>query len=262
MAMVKLNTFHWHLFDTESFSLVVESQPELSRLGAFAPNQVYTPGDVRDIVQYAKARGVRVLPEGPAHVGEGWQNMNMTTCYNMKPAATYCHSQPCGQFDPSVAELYDVLEDIYREIMENFDPDLFHMGGDGFNFNCWNSSVELQFWMIERGWALTADNFMRLWVYYHTHALERFDRVSRGEKQIILWYSALTDMPYLTEYLDRNRYIIQLWSTEPNLVHNLLENGYNLIVSDENNYYLDCGFSSWTGPGNIMINSIKVSFIN
>lgn len=72
MAMTKLNTFHWHITDSQSFPLVLNSEPELSKLGAYAPEKIYTATDVEEIVKFAKARGVRVLPEfdAPAHVGK------------------------------------------------------------------------------------------------------------------------------------------------------------------------------------------------
>lgn len=87
MAMTKLNTFHWHITDSQSFPLVLNSHPELSKLGAYAPEKVYTAADVEGIVRFAKARGVRVLPEfdAPAHVGEGWQKKELTTCFNAQP---------------------------------------------------------------------------------------------------------------------------------------------------------------------------------
>lgn len=84
------------------------------------------------IVQFARVRGIRVLPEfdAPAHVGEGWQRSGLLECFNFEPWSAYCVEPPCGQLNPTKPELYDVLEDIYTDMIELFEPDLFHMGGD------------------------------------------------------------------------------------------------------------------------------------
>lgn len=68
--------------------------------------------DITDIIEYATVRGIRVLPEfdAPAHVGEGWQNTGLVTCFNWQPWQLYCVEPPCGQFDPTKNKLYDVLE--------------------------------------------------------------------------------------------------------------------------------------------------------
>jgi hexosaminidase len=72
MALVKLNVFHWHITDSQSFPIEIKSQPQLTELGAFSKDQVYTHEDVKEIVEYAKARGIRVIPEldSPAHIGK------------------------------------------------------------------------------------------------------------------------------------------------------------------------------------------------
>lgn len=49
MAMVKLNVFHWHMTDSQSFPLVLKSHPDLSELGAYAPDKVYTIKDIIDV---------------------------------------------------------------------------------------------------------------------------------------------------------------------------------------------------------------------
>jgi len=63
MSMNKLNVLHWHLTDSQSFPLVLPSEPSLAEKGAYASHMVYTPEDVKTIVEFGLDRGVRVLPE-------------------------------------------------------------------------------------------------------------------------------------------------------------------------------------------------------
>lgn len=53
--MLKLNTFHWHVVDSQSFPLEVPEFPELSEMGAYSPEEFYSVKDVQDIVEYASA---------------------------------------------------------------------------------------------------------------------------------------------------------------------------------------------------------------
>lgn len=86
LAMVKLNVFHWHLSDTQAMPLDLKTRPELTKLGAYSPDKIYTNQDIKEIVHHAKVRGIQVIPEfdTPSHVGEGWQNTNLTLCYKGK----------------------------------------------------------------------------------------------------------------------------------------------------------------------------------
>lgn len=49
MAMAKLNVFHWHMTDSQSFPLVLKSHPDLSAIGAYSPDKIYTIKDVTDV---------------------------------------------------------------------------------------------------------------------------------------------------------------------------------------------------------------------
>lgn len=213
MAMVKLNLFHWHITDSQSFPVVIKSHPYLSKYGSYSPTKIYTAKDIKEVVDYAYVRGVRVIPEfdAPAHVGEGWQFTNLTTCFNSQPWQMFCVEPPCGQFDPSKDKLYDILEDIYRELVDMFgNPDIFHMGGDEVSMSCWAESAELRQWMIDQGWGNELEDFMRLWGYFQRNALNRLDKSVNGKSKIMLWTSTLTEEPYLLKYLDKERYIIQV----------------------------------------------------
>ncbi|KAL7732024.1 hypothetical protein ACLKA6_015787 [Drosophila palustris] len=254
MAMVKLNTFHWHITDSHSFPLEVSKRPELSKLGAYTPSKVYTHQDIQDVVEYAQVRGIRVLPEfdSPAHVGEGWQHKNMTACFNAQPWTQYCVEPPCGQLDPTVDDMYNVLQDIFSDMFKLHNPDVFHMGGDEVSVACWNSSETIRNWMTARGWGLTEADFMRLWGHYQTEALKRVDIVAQGaQPPIVLWTSRLTDEPYIDDYLDPQRYVVQIWTKGDDLViKKILKRGFRIIVSNYDALYFDCGGAGWVDGGN------------
>ncbi|EDV95872.1 chitooligosaccharidolytic beta-N-acetylglucosaminidase [Drosophila grimshawi] len=254
MAMVKLNTFHWHITDSHSFPLEVSKRPELSKLGAYTPSKVYTHADVEDIVEYGRERGIRVMPEfdSPAHVGEGWQHKNMTACFNAQPWMQYCVEPPCGQLDPTVDDMYNVLEDIFSDMFKLHNPDVFHMGGDEVSVSCWNSSETIRNWMLKRGWGLTEADFMRLWGHYQEEALKRVDRVANTTNTpVIMWTSKLTNAPYIDDYLDPSRYIIQIWTEgHDKVIQEILKRGYRIIVSNYDALYFDCGGAGWVTGGN------------
>ncbi|KAL6514996.1 hypothetical protein OROGR_020575 [Orobanche gracilis] len=63
MSMNKLNVFHWHITDLQSFPLVVPSEPELAAKGAYGKDMMYTAADVKKVVEYGMTHGVRVVPE-------------------------------------------------------------------------------------------------------------------------------------------------------------------------------------------------------
>ncbi|KAH9503393.1 hypothetical protein Btru_072904 [Bulinus truncatus] len=73
MAMNKLNVFHWHVVDAQSFPYNSTTFPELALKGAYSPDQVYSQSDVQEIINYAAQRGIRVLPEfdTPGHA-QSW----------------------------------------------------------------------------------------------------------------------------------------------------------------------------------------------
>jgi hexosaminidase len=94
MAMVKLTTFHWHMVDSQSFPLEVPEFPELSAKGAYGSSLVYSTNDVQNIVTYAAARGIDVLPEvdTPGHtavIAESYPEH--IACADATPWATYAN---------------------------------------------------------------------------------------------------------------------------------------------------------------------------
>lgn len=65
----KLNVFHWHATDSQSWPLYFKSHPEISKKGAYSARETYSPADVQKVISYAESLGIRVVIEVdmPAH---------------------------------------------------------------------------------------------------------------------------------------------------------------------------------------------------
>ncbi|CAK9803038.1 Chitooligosaccharidolytic beta-N-acetylglucosaminidase [Anthophora quadrimaculata] len=255
MAMSKLNTLHWHIIDSHSFPYKSKTWPSFSKYGSYAAEKIYDQEDVNEIVEYGLIHGVRILPEfdAPAHVGEGWQWVgdDAVVCFNAEPWQNYCVEPPCGQLNPTNEKIYELLEGIYKDMLEDFQPDLFHMGGDEVNLNCWRSSPVITNWMqTVKGWNLTESSFYMLWNYFQEKALEKLTNANNGKQiPVILWTSGLTNEENL-KYLDPSKYIVQIWATKNDpTIARLLRNNFPVIFSNYDSLYLDCGFSAWIGEG-------------
>ncbi len=61
MAAVKLNVFHWHLSENQGFRVESKKFPKLAEMGS--DGLFYTQAEVRDLIAYARERGIRVVPE-------------------------------------------------------------------------------------------------------------------------------------------------------------------------------------------------------
>ena len=61
MAAVKLNVFHWHLSENQGFRIENKKFPKLQEMGS--DGLYYTQAEVRDLIAYARERGIRVVPE-------------------------------------------------------------------------------------------------------------------------------------------------------------------------------------------------------
>jgi hexosaminidase len=62
MALSKLNVLHWHLDDSQSWPVQMASYPSMT-LDAYSAREIYTTDNLKDVLNYATARGVRVIPE-------------------------------------------------------------------------------------------------------------------------------------------------------------------------------------------------------
>ena len=151
MSYSKFNVLHWHIVDSISFPYQSTAFPEMSRQGAYSPDHVYTADDVKDVVEYAKNRGIRVIPEfdTPGHVREGFTALTppiLTNCYDAK-GTQIIGDGATGPLNPTLNATYTFLDALYKEVGTLFTDAFVHVGGDEVSFDCWKSNPAIQTYM-------------------------------------------------------------------------------------------------------------------
>ena len=222
MAAVKLNVFHWHLSDDQGFRVESKRYPKLQEMGS--DGHYYTQDQVKEIIAYARDRGIRVVPEFdmPGHA-TAWFAGYPDLASGPGP---FSIERRWGVFDPAMDptrdEVYTFLDGLIGEMAALFPDDYFHVGGDEVNGKQWKANPRIRDFMREHGMKSTAD----LQSYFSQRVLPL---VQKHGKKVVGWDEVLH--PGVPKDL-----VIQSWRGQQSLAAAARE-GYMGILS--NGYYLD-----------------------
>ncbi|KAH9326982.1 hypothetical protein KI387_007160 [Taxus chinensis] len=251
MGYNKLNVFHWHITDSQSFPLELASEPELARAGAYSPAMRYSEEDVRQIVDYGRDHGVRVVPEidTPGH-SASWAGAypDIVTCAGMfwsEPGTSWSDrlaSEPgAGQLNPLKTQTYTVVENVVDDVAALFPENFFHAGADEVVTGCWKTDPEVKKFVAGGG---TLDQLLEKFV-----STTRPYITTRNNKTAVYWEDVLLDdtVKVRPEILPRETTILQSWNNGPDNIKRITAAGYRAIVSSADFFYLDCGHGGWLG---------------
>ncbi|MAD98101.1 MAG: beta-N-acetylhexosaminidase [Flavobacteriaceae bacterium] len=200
MAMLKMNTFHWHLTEDQGWRIEIKKYPKLQEIAAFRnetlighysdqPHQFdgkkyggyYTQKEIKEIVAYASERQITVIPEieMPGHsraaiaaypeLGCTGEQISVATKWGVFEDV-YCPSETTFQF----------LEDVIDEVVELFPGKYIHIGGDEAPKTQWKNSALCQQIIREKG----LKDEHELQSYFITR-MEKY--INSKGKQIIGW---------------------------------------------------------------------------
>ncbi len=227
MAAVKLNVFHWHLSDNQGFRVESKKFPKLQEMGS--DGFYYTQDEVKDLIAYARDRGIRVVPEFdmPGH-STAWFVGYPELASAPGP---YSIERKWGVFDPAMdptsEHTYAFLNDFIGEMAKLFPDKFFHVGGDEVNGKQWDANPKIQAFMHAHGLKNNAD----LQAYFNTR-IQKI--VAKHGKTMEGWDEILRpDLP--------KDIVIQSWRGQASLA-DAAKQGYRGLLSS--GYYLDLGQSA------------------
>ena len=227
MEAVKMNVFHWHLSENQGFRVESKKFPKLHELGSDA--LYYTQDEIRDLIAYARDRGIRVVPEFdmPGH-STAWFVGHPELASGKGP---YEIERKWGVFDPAMdptnEKVYKFLDDLIGEMARIFPDHYFHIGGDEVNGKEWDANPKIQAFMKVQG----IKNNEALQAYFSGRVQKL---VTKHGKAVVGWDEVL--VPGVPKDI-----VIQSWRGQASLAQ-AAKQGYRGILS--NGYYLDLGWSA------------------
>jgi len=227
MEAVKMNVFHWHLSENQGFRVESRKYPKLHELGS--DSLYYTQDEIRDLIAYARDRGIRVVPEFdmPGH-STAWFVGHPELASGKGP---YGIERRWGIFDPAMdptnEKVYKFLDDLIGEMAKLFPDHYFHIGGDEVNGKEWDANPKIQ--AFKKAHDLKNNDALQA---YFSGRVQKL--VVKHGKAVIGWDEVLVEgVP--------KDIVIQSWRGQAALAK-AAQQGYRGILS--NGYYLDLGWSA------------------
>ena len=222
MAAVKVNVFHWHLSDNQGFRVESKKFPKLHEMGS--DGLYYTQDQIRNIIAYARDRGIRVVPEFdmPGHCTAWFVGYPELA----SAPGPYSIDRTWGVFDPAMDptrdSTYKFLDKFIAEMAKLFPDPFFHIGGDEVNGKQWDANPKIQQFMRAHGLKNNAD----LQAYFN----QRVQKIVAKHGKIMEGWDEIL-RPELPKSI-----VIQSWRGQKSLA-DAAKQGYRGILS--HGYYLD-----------------------
>ncbi|HEY0321784.1 MAG TPA: family 20 glycosylhydrolase [Pyrinomonadaceae bacterium] len=222
MAAVKLNVLHLHLTENQGFRIESRKFPKLQQLGS--DGLYYTQDEIRELIAYARDRGIRVIPEFdiPGH------STSWFVGYPELASAPgpYEIERKYGVFDPSMdptrEETYKFIDKFLGEMAALFPDAYMHIGGDEVTGKHWRLNPQIQAFMQKKG----LKDKQALQAYFNQRVSKILQKYG---KKMVGWDEILhPDLP--------KDIVVQSWRGQKSLAEGA-KNGYTGILS--NGYYLD-----------------------
>lgn len=233
MSIYKFNVLHWHLTEDQGWRIEIKSHPELTNIGAWRTEPdgsryggFYTQEEIKDIVAYATARNIQVVPEieMPGHCSAAIASDPSLGCTNKQIAVPTTWGVFQDVYCPGRESTFKFLDDVLSEVARLFPSTYIHIGGDEVPVTQWQASPDCQ----ARVKAEHLKNMSQLESYF----IRRIQQmVSAKGKQIVGWDEIMKGG------LAKGA-VVEIWNGQ-SLAEQALDQGSQVVLAPGSNCYLN-----------------------
>ncbi|TAN04869.1 MAG: hypothetical protein EPN36_07480 [Rhodanobacteraceae bacterium] len=231
MAYYKFDVFHWHLTDDQGWRIQIKQYPKLTSVGAWRKEAdgsryggFYTQAQIRDVVAYARARNIMVVPEieMPGHTSAAIAAYPELSCSGKQITVPTTwgvfRNVDCVGKDGTFTFLDNVLD----EVTKLFPSPYVHIGGDEVPEGVWADCASCQALAKEKGLQGEAG--------LHSYFVKRIQQYLAGKGKALIGWDEIMEGG-----MDPNA-IVEIWRG-PQEAAKALANGNRIIIAGP--FYLD-----------------------
>jgi hexosaminidase len=228
MEADKLNVMHLHLVDAQSFPMEIDGS--VSKPFNAPMKLTYTAQQLKDLVAYAKDRGIRVVPEidMPGHAAS-WDIFGINITANCPSFYGNINNVP---LNPANDAVYPVVKKVIDTVKSIFPDRYVHVGADELVKACWRQDPMITEFILNNKLGIqTMDD---LWGYFQARMYK--DNFEGTNKFINVWEELVLHLNTTQYTFEPQQGIVQVWSSM-NYWRSTVSRGYKALLSAP--WYLD-----------------------
>jgi len=264
MAALKMNVFHWHLTDDQGWRVESKKYPRLTEIGAKRKDSqsggwkspttygephegFYTQEQIKDILQYAKERHIKIVPEigMPGHASAAiaaYPCLGSTNDTIEVPVTFGKHFSVFNVTNPKVVEF---LKEVVDEMLILFETDIIHIGGDEVRFTQWEENESITKYKKDKGFTSYMDLQIEFTNVMSKHIESKNSRMI-GWNEILGNYQHQYDNIFFDDPSQKlaSNVIVQFWVGKEDAIVEAAKQHYQIINSYSAYTYLDYDYET------------------
>lgn len=263
MALLKMNTFHWHLTDDQGWRIEIKKYPKLTGIGSTRRmsetgewlsekfdstlhSGFYTQEQIREIIKYAADRHITIIPEieMPGHASAAIAAYPWLGSENKPIEVPVRFGIQLNVYNVANPRVIQFIHDVLDEVMVLFPSQIVHIGGDEVKYDQWKNSSEVNEYMRKNN----INSYADLQLFF-TNAISNY--LGQKNHRMMGWNEIMGGHHENNDSADASvqqklspNVIVHFWTGSPQIVNQAAAKGYDVVNSYYDYTYLDYDYKT------------------